>query len=373
MEEEFIAPLIEDEGWRFLQDWAEKYEMINQEEKEDSPFLTKEEISQLKKYPHVFDYSFSETELKFLDEKGYLVLKQIIPIETCDRMVEEIVERGKLLYHLDQQNYLTWKVVEGDGFLDIWHNPAYYEIRQNPKLYSIFAQLLREPNLVVSLDRICLKPPSWIEIEENNIKKKIEFHQTDFKIHNDMNLWKLEEPMYQGGLALNDCPVGGGGFRCIPGFHKLQKIQQYRNQYEQGIFHMKNHLGIGPQPPPVGSFNFFLDRDMIKQETKEIPLEKGDFIIWNSRLPHSNTPNWSTNWRIHCYVRYMSAKKYDDYLDEVRECMNTGRKPRFYSTGYVGTGSENRTCEMPYHQKPKLTWLGERLLGEKPWEIKKKN
>jgi hypothetical protein len=96
----------------------------------------------------------------------------------------------------------------------------YYEIRQNPKLYSIFAQLLRNPKLTVSLDRVCMKPPHSVIDEEGWPKT---FETFAFPIHNDMNLWDLRETKYQGGLALEDAPMGGGGFRCIPGYHRLEK------------------------------------------------------------------------------------------------------------------------------------------------------
>lgn len=36
-----------------------------------------------------------------------------------------------------------------------------------------------------------------------------------------------------GGLALSDSKEGGGSFRCIPGFHKLDKIRKYRKNYEE--------------------------------------------------------------------------------------------------------------------------------------------
>ena len=41
-------------------------------------------------------------------------------------------------------------------------------MRQDPRLYSVFAQILRDPKLTVSLDRVSMKIPAWIEIEKNN-------------------------------------------------------------------------------------------------------------------------------------------------------------------------------------------------------------
>jgi hypothetical protein len=62
--------------------------------------------------------------------------------------------------------------------MDLWHLPAYYEMRQDPRLYSVFAQILRDPKLTVSLDRVSIKIPAWIEIEENNqLKVRYQFCQ----------------------------------------------------------------------------------------------------------------------------------------------------------------------------------------------------
>lgn len=85
----------------------------------------------------------------------------------------------------------------------------------------------------------------------------------------------------------------------IQGFHKLERIRAYREQFEIGEYH-----GFGPQPPPSGSFVYFLDQDAIKNEVVEVQMEMGDFVIWNSRLPHANALNKSPNWRLQCYVRY---------------------------------------------------------------------
>ncbi len=49
----------------------------------------------------------------------------------------------------------------------MWHLPAYYELRQDPRAYSIFAQILKDPKLTVSLDRVSFKTPAWVEVEKD--------------------------------------------------------------------------------------------------------------------------------------------------------------------------------------------------------------
>lgn len=53
----------DENGWRFLNQWADALMATAPEkEEENTPFLNKEEIERLTKHPHVFDYTFSEEE-----------------------------------------------------------------------------------------------------------------------------------------------------------------------------------------------------------------------------------------------------------------------------------------------------------------------
>jgi hypothetical protein len=96
-----------------------------------------------------------------------------------------------------------------------------------------------------------MKPPAFVTVDG----KKITFPVQEFHVHNDMNLWHLGETSYQGGLALNDCEIGAGGFRCIPGFHKLDKIRAYREKYELGKFPQLS----GPMVRIVSHTRFYED------------------------------------------------------------------------------------------------------------------
>ena len=134
----------------------------------------------------------------------------------------------------------SFQVLGVSGFVDLWHLPAYYELRTDPKLYSLFAQVLRDTQLTVSLDRVSMKPPAWIEKEGTSSHKSIFGNVTikvnhclvvdgqvtkltfprlhgKLSVHTDLNLWYLDGPAYQGSVCLSDCPLGGGGFVCLPG------------------------------------------------------------------------------------------------------------------------------------------------------------
>lgn len=92
-------------------------------------------------------YKFTDEQREFLETNGYLVLKNVVPHDICDEMVRECFEGAHKLFGVTRSDHKTWSPLEGGGFIDIWHAPAYYKLRQVPALYSIFAQLLREPKL----------------------------------------------------------------------------------------------------------------------------------------------------------------------------------------------------------------------------------
>jgi ectoine hydroxylase-related dioxygenase (phytanoyl-CoA dioxygenase family) len=332
------------------------------DEKEETPYLTTEERDYLSQYEHTLDYELNEDQKKFLFDNGYVVLENFYTKEQCEIMANEIKQRClDAGYNFDDDK--TWS--DSSGFLDIWHCPSFYNLRQDSRLYAIFSQLLRRHDLICSIDRVSVKPPYYLEYESfGKMQKKIfgRLH-VEFPVHNDMNLWTLDKKMYQGGLCLLDCPVGNGGFRCIPGFHKLDRIREYRNACKEGKYGV-----LSKRPPPKTSlFNWFLDKDMIKNECKEIPMKMGDFIIWSSRLPHSNAVNTSNRWRMHCFTQYLTSDFNPLYNETVKESVESGIKPKLYPSGIEVGNRHNEDVEVKYHNQVNVTPFGRKIFGMEKW------
>lgn len=283
----------------------------------------------------------------------------------CDKMVQEMFERAKLVTGMERKDYHTWTthVYRGSGklgFIDLWHVPTYYEIRQDPKIYSIYAQLYRNHDLTICLDRVSMKPPAFVQVGKD-ASEKIYFPELHgfFQVHNDMNLWYLNEFKYQASVCLSDCPEGSGGFYCIPGFHKLNRIREYRIKYEKGSF---TGEGSRDPPDPYSYYNLFYDLETIDKCAKEVPMEQGDFVIWSSRLPHASASNTSDRWRLQCYVNCIENKEWNQFIrQDHAKAVKTGNMPEYFSSGNT-TGS-SLTWEAPLHTPPELTWLGKRALG----------
>jgi hypothetical protein len=343
-------------------------------EEEERYRLTDDEVNLLHQYPHALDYQFNEDQIIFLENNGYLLLSGFFEEELVDKLLEQIFNRAHELTGLIRDDMNTWEAsgLFKRNYMDLWHLPAYYEMRQDPRLYSVFAQILRDPKLTVSLDRVSMKIPAWIEIEENNQLKKVDFlkYQRALEIHTDNNPWHLNFPQYQGSVCLENCPIGNGGFTVMPGYHKLDKIRKYRENYERGMYHEQVDGKRQTQTPPAREdiFLHYLDEEAIERDLIEVPMKKGDFLIWSTRLPHGNSLNTSNRWRLQCFINFIpeSDRLYKIYREEVSRCVQSGTKPNMFSTGNILT-QRNFHWEMPYHNRIVITPLGRKLFGLESW------
>ena len=205
----------------------------------------------------------------------------------------------------------------------------------------MFSQLLKTHKIVVSIDRVSIKPPCADEDEA----AMAQLANMQRQLHTDTNLWAWDVSMmeFQAGVCLADCPEGGGGFFCIPKMHKKAAMDEYKKKVERGVF--------GPnkaQSPtfPGQTFVSFEDRDLSDEQKIEVPLNKGDVVIWSIFLPHNGGMNTLLDhWRLHAYVRFLAlsgphanknqrrwAKEYQGY---VKEAYKTGLRPAHYATGIV--------------------------------------
>jgi len=332
---------------------------------EYSPFLTDQQLESLRLQPGALDRPFTPEELAFLDANGYVVLKKLIAPEICQALVGQIFEKAQKIFHLSRENESTWGCLPFHGCVDLWHLPALYTLRQHPAIYSVFCQLLRTHKLVPSIDRVGVKHPCRDKSATNK----------GLQLHTDVNFWHSDcaAPGFQGGICLEDCPTDGGGFFCIPGFHKREVIEKYMTDFHNGKF------GRMEPPPPQKVFVEFADSEYSKKFVKEVPLEQGDMVIWSNMLPHNGGINClPDHWRLHAYVRFLAldgpcvlpheATRHRKYQREILESMRSGKRPEYYSTGNAAKARSPPTLEVAGHKRPELTELGKQLFGMQPWK-----
>eukprot|EP01091_Cochliopodium_minus_P018659 TRINITY_DN762_c0_g1_i1.p1 TRINITY_DN762_c0_g1~~TRINITY_DN762_c0_g1_i1.p1 ORF type:complete len:328 (-),score=95.37 TRINITY_DN762_c0_g1_i1:49-957(-) len=298
-----------------------------------------------------------------MEENGYIVFKNLISNELCEKIENEMFEKAAQHFKIFKNKKETWKEVPFHGLLNLWHLKSLYELRQDKKIYNIFCQFLETKKLICSLDRVCMKPPCRDSSETNENKK----------LHTDLNYWfsTPEKAGYQGGLCLSDCPEGGGGFYCIPGFNKREKIEKYKKDFENKKF------GKHTPPKQKNKFNMFEDMEVTKNEKIEIVMNKGDFVVWSSNLPHAGGVNTlRKHWRLHTYVRFVPLEgnrvdkillaEHKDYKNVVKKSVTTGIRPEKFSTGNVvshGGGSTEVEKQEFLNDPPIFTELGKKIFG----------
>ncbi len=319
--------------------------------------------------PHVMDRPITEQERAHLEEYGYVVFENVLEESVCDQLVEELFALASSMYGIQKGDKETWSAIPFHGNIHIWHSKTLNNcVRQHPLLYSIFAQLLHTHKLTVSVDRFGLKAPC----NPKERRERKEMNQ-NLKLHHDLNIWhsKPDCPYYQAGIAIADCPVGGGGFFCVPGHHKIEVISKYKD-YKQAQSDL----------PPPGSNKKFISFDdqwegMKQFKTIEVPLKKGDMILWNGFLPHNGGFNTLVDhWRLHCFIRFVplagpfvgtdTERQFNiRYQKMVRTSIEAQETPLYYSTGNSVSGSpKNKVVDS---SPISYSWLGKRILGVEKW------
>ncbi|MEM7015321.1 MAG: hypothetical protein AAF585_28010 [Verrucomicrobiota bacterium] len=163
---------------------------------------------------------FSQADLDFWNENGYVILREAAPPENL-HAVEDAVWQFQ---EMDRNNPETWYSrperkngmleLNGSGMVEMYHHPALWANRQLPKIHGAFADLWGTENLWVTIDRANLNVPNRPDFEFKG------FIHWDI----DTSLDPLPFDM-QGVLAITDNEPGQGGFQCVPGMPK--RIQEW--------------------------------------------------------------------------------------------------------------------------------------------------
>jgi hypothetical protein len=149
----------------------------------------------------------------------------------------------------------------------------------------------------------------------------------------------LRKRMFQGVLALTDTAIDQGGFCCVPSL--------YRNP------------DAWPDRPIIdeaGAEEWLANTNGC--EIVHVPAQAGDLVVWDSRLPHSNSKNLSAKPRIAFYVMMGPT---DEGLR--RTSVESWRSGRCVPWWRDRDGYDRIETWPPAN----LTELGRRLLGLDPW------
>jgi hypothetical protein len=279
---------------------------------------------------------FTSEDRRFLDDNGYVIVRNVIPKADCDAVIEAIWT----FLGMDGNDPEDWYrlPLKPGGMIEIYQHQALWNNRQNPQLYEVFAEILGTPKLCVTIDRVGMKPPRH--------PAHPEFDHKGFT-HWDVDTSKLPIPFgVQAVLCLSDTAADMGGFQCVPGFHK--GLEEW----------------IAQQPADRNPRMPDLSRLPEGMKVTPIPANAGDLIIWNNILLHGNGQNVSNRPRFSQYISMFPAER---LTEETRQHRVRCWQERLPPGNSIFPG-DPREIEQQFQQTAELTPLGRKLLGLDLWE-----
>ncbi|NKB72142.1 MAG: hypothetical protein GKR89_34120 [Candidatus Latescibacteria bacterium] len=347
----------------------------------------------------------SAADHAFWREHGYLVVPNVVPEALCAAARADIADY--LGVDLDAPLEAAYAQVlpqDRGGFVNLTQSQALWDTRQSPRLHQAFSEIYGTPKLWVSLDQAHMKLPYRQVAGADGIVQTwgnggAYFGPDDPRndgggLHWDVHggglqnaetaarkkrgeptggLWAgpgLPDMLTygdgypcgpQGVLYLNDRDEDGGGFRCVPGFHRrfhqwLASLPQDRSlEQEDGGHWLANHP----------------DLEDLFAEARNIPAKAGSLVIWHRLLPHTNGRNLSETPRFAQYITMGSVP--DDPAERAQQAAQNVERWQKRGPAWSGPlADDERVARQQRREREAppaaLTELGQRLVGAMPWE-----
>jgi hypothetical protein len=218
---------------------------------------------------------FSEADMRFWQQNGYIVLPHAVPDEECDQAAAAIWD----FLGADPQKPDTWYAYHDARrgmMLQLFNHPALQRNRMSPRIRKAYEQLYGHSNIQVTIDKVSFNAP------ETNGHAFL-----GSPLHWDVSLVPPVPYNLQGLLYLHEVSEEQGAFQCVPGFH-LQI-----DSWLQGL------------PPDTDPRRIIAGM----ATPKTIAGNKGDLIIWHNALPHCATPNRGTMPRLVQYITWYELSR----------------------------------------------------------------
>lgn len=323
-----------------------------------------------------------------LEELGYCVIPRLFSESETECLYErvwhEFIEKAWPQCRLDDRS--NWK----DTFpmhnpVGIFAGPAgqiqvMWDLRQDPRIVSIFADIWNTHDLIVSMDGLGFMCPTeirefsfppWPHVDQT-ILKRLDGAAFSNKPPDDFvseSSLKTKPYTIQGQFLFEDSFEGDGGFCCIPKSHL--RFSAFAPHIEV--------LDHGSSQYLLTFFSKNTDEQGNAYHFKHITAPRGSLILWDSRTVHWN--QYPKKERAQPKVRMVGYLSYvpKARLAEEGKALRKEAFERGISTGHNAVVPELketkdhidpqfiRYLEDPGYTQPRirLTPLGESLLGIK--------
>lgn len=230
--------------------------------------------------PELFEMDDEINWKKYLDNEGYVVLKNILNHDEIFTYMKTFIQEWKFVSpRFDFSDKSTWI---NDNCPMIWNKGMIYSngfgqsefqwsLRTNPKIISIWEKVHNTKDLVVSFDGFSVflsnsqKSKSWLHIDQNP----------------KSNLYSI-----QGAFNFFEVTKDSAGFIVVPKSHKT---------YNPDVDEKKNYIQLD-------------DSDINNILLKKLIIPENCFVLWNSKTIHANigiNKNIKDNFnRLTSYITY---------------------------------------------------------------------
>ena len=268
----------------------------------------------------------SEEDWKFWKHNGYIVIKNAVPKENCERLArllwafEEKDPNDQATWYAPPRAEMKMKELTNTGMVEIYNHQYLWDNRSVQKVYDAFVDIWGTEKLWCTIDRANL-----------NLPIRPGFEYKGF-IHWDYDP-ETKPQNVQGVLALADqTDENMGGFQCLPELFRTYDTWKLTQPEDRDHF-----------KPDITGF-----------ELVKVKMEAGDLLIFNSSQPHGIRPNNSGNKvRMAQYISMMPAEEDNEAMREWR--INSWLN-RIAPDGYAFPG-DPRNWEQTKYERAELSPL----------------
>lgn len=245
--------------------------------------------------------------LKDLEDLGYCVIPELLSASETkllyERVWHEFIEKAWPQCRMDDRS--NWKetfpIHDPHG---VFAGPAgqtqvMWDLRQDPRIVGVFAQVWNTDGLIVSMDGLSIMCPQ--EIRDGKLEPwphvdQMTYMKPDNTLHTNNppidfvseSSLRTKPFTIQGQFLLEDSAEGDGGFYCIPKSHL--KFNEFAPQLEaiQALDVSREERRKARDDVLETIFGHSIDESGNPYCWKHITAPRGSLILWDSRTLHWN-------------------------------------------------------------------------------------